>query len=281
MFNIYCSRRVGISGHFLELFPSTILNLQEEDAMDGKNLSAKLTKNATQEFLVFLAENTPCPIYLIQKDGSFMFANKAAIEHLGYDSDEILKIGPPEMDPWYDILEWPHHWEEMKVEGHRVFETRHRRKDGTLVPVEIHASFVHFDNTPFICAFAVDISNRIETGDLLNELKERFDRIVKASDDNFFILDDAGIVTVASPAACRRLGYDESEIKGRSLTDFLSEDSVKYFHEMFPVVLKEDDVTCELVFLHKDNHEIPSRCYPSVITDEHDEITSVILFERK
>jgi PAS domain S-box-containing protein len=242
--------------------------------------SQGLTKDAAQKFFEFVARNNPIPIYLVREDGTFAFINKAACEHLGYTEEEMMAMGPPDMDPWYDVGEWPHHWREMKEKGEMTFESRHKARDGTIIPMLLQASFINLGKFDYICAFATDISDRIATRDNLREMTERFNRLVCGCNDTFYLVDDNGKIIRPSPAACRRLGYSEEEMKGRHIAEFLDPESAEIFRNKFREILKQDGVTCEMGFKDRSGKVFRFQCYPSVITDENDEITSVLIFER-
>lgn len=233
-----------------------------------------------QEFMKFVADNCPESIFLIDENAEFHYVNKASCESLGYSEEELLKLSVADVDPWYDMAEWPHHWEEMKNSAGEPFETRHKRKDGSLIPVEVRSYRVNLGDDEFSCAFARDITVKITAMELVSELRERFNIVFNASVDPIIILNDKGKILTANSVAYQAMGYSKIELSGHDIDDFLDEKSKQHFKEIFQSVLKNNDFQCAITFLKKDGKELPVQCFPKIISDEHDEITSVVLLQK-
>ncbi len=65
-----------------------------------------------------------------------------------------------DVDPNFPAEIWTKHWEELKRRGSFTFESRHRTKDGELVPVEITVNYLEFEGKEYNCAFVRDIADR-------------------------------------------------------------------------------------------------------------------------
>jgi diguanylate cyclase (GGDEF)-like protein/PAS domain S-box-containing protein len=134
-------------------------------------------------------------IYLIDRDAMrFIDVNTAGHESLGFSREEILSMGPADINPlfnqgalaaWLDnVLAHP--------DGNDRFETLHRRKDGSTFPVEIALRGFASEGRVLLAAVARDISERKEaearllhmaTHDTLTDLPNRAlleDRIAQA-----------------------------------------------------------------------------------------------------
>ena len=55
---------------------------------------------------------------------------------------------------------WVKVWDALKGQGKLTLETKHRTKDGRIIPVEIMANYLTFGGKELNCAFARDISQR-------------------------------------------------------------------------------------------------------------------------
>ncbi len=93
-------------------------------------------------------------------DSRFIYVNQAASRTLRYSIDELLTMGVTDIDPLFPADHFPEHWEELRSKGTLTFESQHRRKDGSLFPVEITANYVEIDGKGYNCAFARDITER-------------------------------------------------------------------------------------------------------------------------
>lgn len=82
-----------------------------------------------------------------------------------------------DVDPDYSPDIWPGHWAEVKSKGALSFETRHRAKDGRLVPVEVIANFVEFEGKEYHVSFARDISGRRQSEETLRKTLAQLEQL--------------------------------------------------------------------------------------------------------
>ncbi len=111
----------------------------------------------------FAMDNAFDEIFWLDRQGHIRYVNNKACATLGYTREELLKFHISDLDPDFPPAHWQRNWEAIKVMGNRLFETRHRRKDGTLLPIEVSANYVKFDDQEYHVAFCRDISKRKET----------------------------------------------------------------------------------------------------------------------
>lgn len=148
--------------------------------------------------------------YWMGEDRRFFYVNGAACRSLGYTREELLQLTVADVDPEWPAESWTTHWQMLRQEGHRVFESRHRRKDGSCFPVEISASHVILRGREYCCAFARDISERIAAGKALRDSEAMFRGLAEQTPNMVFIL--AGRRIGYANAACRRLlGFSAEE----------------------------------------------------------------------
>jgi PAS domain S-box-containing protein len=99
-------------------------------------------------------------IFWITPDGRFTFANETAHRSLGYSAEGMRGKGVWDIDPEYPRDQRAAQWERIRNEGMIVFESTHRRLDGTIIPVEITSQYLEFEGDEYELAFATDISER-------------------------------------------------------------------------------------------------------------------------
>ncbi|HEX5786016.1 MAG TPA: PAS domain-containing protein [Burkholderiaceae bacterium] len=99
-------------------------------------------------------------IYLIDEQGRFVYVNDEACRALGYTRDELLCMGVPDIDQAYSVEDTNAVGLQAQKDGSFAFETQHRRRNGSLFPVEIRASALVHRGRQLGLAVARDISER-------------------------------------------------------------------------------------------------------------------------
>ena len=112
-------------------------------------------------------------------DGRFIYVNRAASQNLGYERAELLNMSVTDIDPSYEEKRWSDQWQRIRSRGSFLVETRHRKKDGTLLPVEIKVNYLQFGDKEYNCAFVRDISDRQKTEAEKSTLEARLRRAQK------------------------------------------------------------------------------------------------------
>jgi PAS domain S-box-containing protein len=118
--------------------------------------------HATDAFMLFGEDKTVADV------------NRQACEALGYTREELIGMKPTEFDPDAD----PSFINERIDAGEVVtFESRHRRKDGTVFPVEVRARLLRDGGRKFSLALVRDISERRRAEALLTGEKQLLEMV--------------------------------------------------------------------------------------------------------
>ncbi|MBI5592770.1 MAG: PAS domain S-box protein [Deltaproteobacteria bacterium] len=115
----------------------------------------------------------------------FRFANTGACRNIGYSMAELGSLTPLDLKP--DITEDAFRGMlQPLVTGERetlVFETTHRRKDGSEYPAEVHLQLVRNNDSGVFLAVINDITERRQAEEMLRknerELRERNDELTR------------------------------------------------------------------------------------------------------
>ena len=94
------------------------------------------------------------------RTGSSCASTQQACRSLGYAEDELLALTLQDISAGFPVGGWPDHWRALQREGAVVLDDIHRRKDGSLVEVEIHANLLRFQGRELNVAFALDLTER-------------------------------------------------------------------------------------------------------------------------
>ena len=96
----------------------------------------------------------------IDVHGKFAYVNEAFCRQAAYTRRELLSLRIHDIDSDLPQDKWTEHWQHLKKRGTLQFESWHRRKDGTIFPVEISANYVTFGGREYNVAFVRDITQR-------------------------------------------------------------------------------------------------------------------------
>ena len=132
--------------------------------VDGLLLDITNRKKSEEalRLMQFAVDRAGDAAYWMGPDGRLIYVNEQASRVLGYDRDELLSMTIHQINPEFPPDKWAAHWEDLRKTGSYIMETRHRTKDGRLIPVEVTVNYVNFDGKEYNCASARDISKRVE-----------------------------------------------------------------------------------------------------------------------
>ena len=89
----------------------------------------------------------------------FIYVNNKWCSNLGYSSPELLKMRVIDIDTILtDSFSWKEHVKDLRKAGSTIIESEHRRKDGTVFPVEINLKFTILNRKSFIIGIVRDIT---------------------------------------------------------------------------------------------------------------------------
>ncbi len=141
------------------------------DVTESKRVETEL------RFARFVVEHAADPIFWMEAEGTFKYANPAAREALGYTLDELQAMSIRDIDPLF-AASWPEHIRALKESGSLTFETRHRRRDGAFVPMEVTAAYLEYDGVAYDVGFARDITERKRAEQALAHSRDLLDYVV-------------------------------------------------------------------------------------------------------
>ncbi|MFW5734677.1 MAG: PAS domain S-box protein, partial [Oceanidesulfovibrio sp.] len=162
-----------------------------------------------------LFENAADAIYVFDLDGHIFDANRKAYEQLGYTKDELLHMSPWDIDSQEQARNIRERIETIKRDGELTFETRHRRKDGTHIPVEVRAKMVFYAEQDAMLAVVRDLTERERTRQAKREREEMY-RGLFLNDHSAMLLVDPETkeIVEANAAAAAFYGYDRESLEG-------------------------------------------------------------------
>ena len=136
-------------------------------------------------------------VFIHDLEGRLLEANQGACERLGYSHDELLKMSPLEIDTTEQAI-YLERMETLHRQGHLLFETVNRRRDGTMFPVEVSLQLFELAGKQMSLAVCRDITERKRAEAALVQSEKRFSVFMEHLPAAVFIKDQRGQLLFAN-----------------------------------------------------------------------------------
>ena len=174
--------------------------------------------------------------WVVDLQGRFQEANDAYCRMTGYTRDELLKMSIPDIEATHGRETVFRRINEITRRGSDRFETRHRRKDGSLVDVEVSVNDMEGAGRHFV--FVRDITDRRRAEEALSDSEERYRSLVELSPDAIFIQSE-GQMVFTNQGGIKLLGAESADqIIGKPAIDFVHPDDKEIVRERMRQTLK-------------------------------------------
>lgn len=150
-----------------------VQDIQERKQAEEKLLQykAKLEKNADnrEQHIRTIFELASDGIHVLNQNGDVIECNQAFAKSLGYSKNQALKLNVRDWD-----VAIPEHKlraviKEL-IDAPKAFQTKHRRKDGSVFDVEVNARGIVLDGEVYLYASSRDITQRIHDQEEIRRL---------------------------------------------------------------------------------------------------------------
>jgi len=124
------------------------------DITERKKVEEKL------QLTQFIHDKVSVPIIHGGENGQILDANEQACAYLGYTKEELCNLSIFDIDVALSKQQVMQKWDETHNTNLFLFETQHKRKDGTILPVEVTSNSLVYEGTKYSITFIKDISSR-------------------------------------------------------------------------------------------------------------------------
>ena len=203
--------------------------------LDGRTFGLGLVRDITrrkqaQEALTLfraLIDHTNDFIEIVDPaTGRYLDVNAQGCLAHGYTHSEFLTLTLPDIDVHLPHIPWAELQQQIRQTKLRVFESEHRRKDGSIFPVEVTANYITLDRD-YLVAIVRDITQRNQAAAALKESEERYRTLYEANPTMYFTVDAAGTILSVNRFGAEHLGYTVAELTGHSVLDVFYEEDKK------------------------------------------------------
>ena len=179
------------------------------------------------ELTQFASDYAPDSILWLDEQARICYANEAALHCHGFSKEELLSMTIHDLDPDFPPDVWLAHWHELQHKGGITLETRHRRRDGSVFPIEVSANFVKFGDKEYNIAYHRDITERKQSEAALRYSEQRLRDVSEASGEYLWEIDINRGYTYVSNRSIDVKGYTPDQLLGHAPAEFMPPEEVE------------------------------------------------------
>jgi PAS domain S-box-containing protein len=246
------------------------------DITEQKRVEEALKES--EELYRSVVEQAAENIFLVDVETKRVLETNAALRRsLGYTPEEFKDM------TLYDIVAHDRQSVDRNTEGiieegqRYLGERRYRRKDGSLVDVEVSASAILYGGAAAMSIVAHDITERKKA----EEERSRLAAIVESSDDAILGKTLDGMITTWNRAAERLYGYSAEETVGQHISMLIPPDRSDEIREILRKVRRGENIEhLETVRVAKDGRHLDISVTLSPVRDPEGNIVGASAIAR-
>ncbi|WP_157200654.1 PAS domain S-box protein, partial [Methylomonas methanica] len=174
-----------------------------DDITDLKKIENELWLTKT------MIDKSKTAFFCLAPQGMVTYVNDYACQSLGYTREELVGMKPWEFDPDFLAGTWPGMWNRLRDCEIISHESRHRRKDGTIFPVELTCHYIAHNGLELSFTFVQNISDRKRLDTELRIAATAFE-----SQEGMMITDADTVILKVNKSFTEITGYSSEEAIG-------------------------------------------------------------------
>ncbi|MDP3582952.1 MAG: PAS domain S-box protein [Ignavibacteria bacterium] len=228
-----------------------------------KDITNERAREKYIELQAKLLNSASDSIILLDSILNILYVNDRACDALGYTQNELLNNNIQLISPTANEEKNILRVKQIREKNNLVFETIHRRKDGTIFPVEVNSKMIKIEGEDFVLSVNRDITERKKLEYDLKSALEKYKILFNSFPLGILVADHEGTIVESNKAFEKLFEISEEDIKTKSI-DNLGRSIVKPDKSTMPTeeyasarALKEGKIIRDVVVgVVKENDEI-------------------------
>ena len=212
----------------------------------------------------------------VHEDGNFVYLNEAAWKTRGYTREELMGMNLRDLDtPEYAAL-LESRRKEMAEKGRGIFESAHRLKDGSVMPIEVTARIGEFGGRKLILGVARDITERKNTGKKLAATLKELESIIRVNPDILYVINPKGELIKWNPTLEKLCGLTPEQMMNRPAVEFVCEEDRPTVMRGIAEVFEKGSASIEVRFIRNDGALVTHLCNGAVWKNPDGEVMGFV-----
>jgi PAS domain S-box-containing protein len=200
----------------------------------------------------------------------FLAANKMICQMLGYEQEELKRMGVSDIHPKEDL---PYIVEQFDRQLNRMpsltTEIPVKRKDGSIFYADISGSPVEVFENKYLLGIFRDITERKKAEQDLQESEKKYRLLVETLNEGVWNIDKDGYTTFVNPRMARMLGYTVEGMLGKHLFSFMNEEGIEICKQHLARRKQGIDEQHDFEFIRKDGERVYTSLAATSIIDNN------------
>jgi len=175
----------------------------------------------------------PDSILVYDQNKNLIFANKAACEAHGYSMKELLGRNHADIVAPEYAIKIKERMKELRDKGETVFESAQLRKDGSVMPVEAHVSYLQIEGQDIFLCTSRDIRERKKVEAALMDSRKILQMIFETVPICIKLIAADGTLQMMNQAGLGMIEADSlDQVKGQCVYPMVSEEDREAFRTL-------------------------------------------------
>ncbi len=211
-------------------------------------------------------------IILHDLKGTVLDVNLRVKEQLGYSKTDFLTLTIQQLHPVTELEASKEAFEEVEKNGSVEFETKFRRKDGSVFPADVSSSMFDIGGKQVVQGVIRDITERKKAEEELVLREEKFRQLFHNANDQIFLTEineEVGLTgkfIEVNDVACNKLGYSKEELLDMKSIDITASNEKDANPDIIKDIIKDGSKTFETTLVAKNGEFIPTEVSSHVFT---------------
>jgi PAS domain S-box-containing protein len=185
-------------------------NLNHEVVISHENITDRKNAEGVLVQLKAMIDISLDGFWIVDLMGNLLQVNEAYAKMSGYSINELLNMPISQLEAAQGPEQIKAHIAQVVAQGHDLFETRHRHKDGHLIDIEISVAFLP-EHQQF-CVFCRNITERKRIENELKDSEAKFRSLIEISPVPMALNDGQLNINLVNQAFVKTFGYTIDDI---------------------------------------------------------------------